>query len=745
LSTVFTYNGVSIPYPKTFDVSDESVYENGDYLYTRWSFRVGGVIFTGAYSGGEAPATALVRVEHYLEQPRKRLTYVINGRTVLDVAASVNTTGTGDCQNGPFPEVLSVVRVDGGAAIWVEFKVTAHVRSCPGGPTQSYLSNRWRESLSIDDECRTTRDRQGRIVLRSDFGADPDTFRGIVTPPIPTGFVRESSRYELTEDGLRIQYQFIDKEVYTNPSRGTFKSAATYRETCTNGATRFAEVQASVTGDIRSNRKDLLVIALSIAMQRLNRSGLQRSSNGRWLATGAFTENLYEPKVEVQLRAMLRPPKAILDGVGSINSPGLTGAGALLGNGANLPGLPGGRLEPAFPGQKPAVAKLIDGVNLPGKPSLFAGWGEVPFGSVGVGPPDPGIRGTAGLRLLAAALNDPCLNQAALNFELVGGNGNGIPVLLPSNPDPGATLGGGAGPTTSVGSGPPDPFFNPNGFLGVSSTAARTAAPRSASGNPTNFAQEVRPNVVTNPAADLATAPASDLVRGPEGEAVRPSLIFVVPTLTDLIWEIRPDSSGVYTDYRLMIRVEEDNQTAELPPQEADGSEVYEVAYVNLSKPTLRLIVEWSAERVGQPPENPAKDLGDPNAVYLRGSWNPGGLEIASDGFTFIFNTAGRYEYGFKRPKNAKYGMGVPPWVAELMGLRAVPSVYNTPNISGIWPGTTSLRQVANTIAPALPGVPSGEGVPGTGVPSLSGNLIGNQGTSLQDFLRLIDTWKQGQ
>jgi hypothetical protein len=452
MSTVFSYNGITIPYPKTTDVSDEPVYENGDYLYTKWTFRIEGVVFTGAYGGSEAAPTAFARIEHYLEQPRKRLTYTINGVKILDVAATAGVTGIGDVANGPLPEVLSIFRVDGGAAIWVSFRVTAHVRNCPGGPTQTYLSNRWQETLTIDDECRTTRTRQGDIILRSDFGAAPDSFRGLVTPPIPNGFLRESSSYQLQKDGLRIQYQFVDREVYILPPRGTFKAAATYKETCTTGAVRHAEVNASIVGDFRSNRRDLLALAVTIAVQRLNRSGIARNDkSGRWLATGAFEENLYEPKVAVSIRAMLKPGPAISDGKGKlVPSPALNNPGAF----AGVPGIPAGRLEAVFP--------RMEGVNAPGKPSVInGGWGMIPFGSDGTSP-DPGVRGTAGLRLLAAALNDPCLNQTVLNATLSGGTGSAsFPVLLPQNQDPASSSGGGAGATNP----PPDPFFNPDGFI----------------------------------------------------------------------------------------------------------------------------------------------------------------------------------------------------------------------------------------------------------------------------------------
>lgn len=407
------------------------------------------MIFPSVYTTNESAPAAFARIEHYLEQPRKRLTYVINGTTVLDVAALQSVTGTGDVANGPMPEVLSVVRVDGGAAIWVEFKVVAHVRICPGTTPQGYLSNRWKESITIDDTARTTRTRTGRVILRSDFQVAPDSFRGLATPPIPAGFVRESSNYEITTDGLQVQYVFVDKESYFLPSRGTFKSKATYKETCANGATRFAEVNCHVEGDVRSNRRDLLAIAISIAMQRLDRAGISRvATTGRWVATGAFSEELFEPIVDVQIRAMLKPGPAPSDGRGRLTN--------TVGNvppDRFVPGIGAGRLEPIF--QRP-----VEGINVPGKPSLFVGWGEAPFGSVGAGSPNPGVRGTAGLTLLAAALNDPCLSQTILNAELVGGNGNG-PIFLPQNADTGSSSGGGAGSTYP----PADPFSNPNGYL----------------------------------------------------------------------------------------------------------------------------------------------------------------------------------------------------------------------------------------------------------------------------------------
>jgi hypothetical protein len=157
---------------------------------------------------------------------------------------------------------------------------------------------------------------------------------------------------------------------------------------------------------------------------------------------------------------MIRPPAAAFDGgrltpgnqgvvpnpvgVAPINIPGI--------------GIVNNRLEAGF-----QPIRKVGAVNVPGKPSIFAGWGEVPWGSETGLAPDPGIRGTAGLALLAAALNDPCLSQTVLNAGLTSAAGSfGAPQLLPQNTDPASSQGGGAGAPVQN----PDPFFNPNQFIG---------------------------------------------------------------------------------------------------------------------------------------------------------------------------------------------------------------------------------------------------------------------------------------
>ncbi len=252
----------------------------------------------------------------------------------------------------------------------------------------------------------------------------------------------------------------------------------------------------------------------------------------------------------------------------------------------------------------------------------------------------------------------------------------------------------------------------------------------------------VPPNQVFAPRADLAEAPAADLARQAEGSALRtstvPASVIVADQLNDLLWNNRPFDSGVYTDYRIDLRIVEDTATAELSPQGGDST--YDVLYVPMAKPTLRLVAEWTAERAGQPPENPAKDLGDDNAVYIRGEWNPGGWEFDSDGVTPLFRCAGRYEYGFKKPTLAHYGAGLPPWAAELMGLPARPYIYGTPNTSGIWPesaGTT----VPLTTPTTQTSVPPREGIPG------QDRTITNSGsgTSLPDYFQQLQSWRTEQ
>ena len=147
--------------------------------------------------------------------------------------------------------------------------------------------------------------------------------------------------------------------------------------------------------------------------------------------------------------------------------------------------------------------------------------------------------------------------------------------------------------------------------------------------------------------------------------------------------------------------------------------------------------------RAGGPgPVPPKKDLGDPNAVYLHGSFDPGYIVYAADGVTPIIRTAGTYEYGFKNPAQAKWGAGFPPWAMALMEFAAVPVPYQGPRVidpgpvpsgsGGGGPSSATLGTVdpAGVAAANKPG-----GQPPTPKPAGPGEADN------QDF-HLISNWK---
>ena len=445
----------------------------------------------------------------------------------------------------------------------------------------------------------------------------------MVTPVIPPGFVRTRAHYQIQSDGLALRYNFADEEVYALPPPPAVKADGVFKVTGEKGIWRYAECSVRLTGKVTTRPSELVATAVCVVMAKLQSVGMYRDpKTGKPVLSGGVTQQLYKNEIEVTFRAILAPPvtgvgakvrdavndnlPVITAGAGSAGGaaigsfiPGVgTAAGAVVGFlGGGLYGLvardkgkPGEAPKPNRPNPVPTV---ID-------PTVFR---DKPLGTPVTSPPDPGLRGTAGLALVAAALNDPCL--------------------------------------------------------------ART------------LEVELRAD-----AEDVAVAPQGD--RESPGKAVTKASAPPPATLSladKLPERVQPEylKGGIYTHYELTIRVTEDEHLAACPEQVEDGA----THFVKLAATTLGMVVTWTAERAGEMPRVPAKDFGDPNAVYLKGDWNPGELGLGEDGATVMFRTAGRYVYGFRKPSLAKIGAGVPPWLMGMMGLTDRAVSYDGPPVFG--------------------------------------------------------------
>jgi hypothetical protein len=360
------YNGISLDYIHTQAVDDEPVWSDDgiDYLYTRRTLRVAAVVnknvLPASPVGTEPPAATMSRIRHLLEVPRQPLLFQVAGVTLIQAPPPGKAT---DAKGGPFPKRLTITQIGGSETFLINYVIETYVIECPGGAAPAYLTHRWRETASIDENFYTTRTRTGRLTVRADILSNADAARGVVVPPIPNGFKRISSEYVLQEDGLALLYTFVDREVYLQPPRPATSASGTYTESTPNGGIRFAECNVQLEGAKTSSKPALIQVAILIALTKV-RGPAGRLGSNFLLKAAAVRESLWENKVEVNVKAMV-----------SVNTDRFT---------------PGA----AFPFSQLAVPPAATDPS--GKPS------------------DPAARGTAGLALVAAVFQDPCLQQAVL-------------------------------------------------------------------------------------------------------------------------------------------------------------------------------------------------------------------------------------------------------------------------------------------------------------------------------------------
>ncbi len=120
---VLTYNGVSIASLSTKEVGyDDVMSDDGqDYVCTKVTIRVTGYVFSSSPTG--SPGANFAGIQHLLEQPRQPLVFQTD-------AVLIQADATTDVKNGPFPEVVSINRIDGIEALQIAFRVTTYRFEC---------------------------------------------------------------------------------------------------------------------------------------------------------------------------------------------------------------------------------------------------------------------------------------------------------------------------------------------------------------------------------------------------------------------------------------------------------------------------------------------------------------------------------------------------------------------------------------------------------------------------------------
>ncbi len=366
--SILSYNSVILPYAETtsflkIPVGDDV--SNTDWHLTRYEISVNcvinsnyleqlGVLIVNGNPSTDNSAAIMLAVRNKLMQRRRSLSFKFNGFELIPrEQTGLPATAFVDADNGPIPQSCQIFQLTD-VTFFIAYTIHAsywennNVVAVAGGlPTVSndrgnnVLYNRWTETADINNLQYTTRIREGKYKIRSDNfeGKVPDEIRNdFANVSIPSGFLRESSSYTITADGLAIQYRVVDKEQFKLPPEPAFKADGEYIETGTNqAATRVGRCRVRLEGSKIVPQAKLVQKAVSLAASKVLQAGavlnntpqgldftgaigIQSTSKGfANLKSVVVAVGMWENWVECSIEVLLRQKQQRLAGTTLVN------------------------------------------------------------------------------------------------------------------------------------------------------------------------------------------------------------------------------------------------------------------------------------------------------------------------------------------------------------------------------------------------------------------------------------------
>ena len=636
-TAAFSYGGYTLSHVVTKSYQHLPVYDPSgvDFLYTRHVLHIQGQLAEGLtpLNSRESPAQALRRIEHDMLRPRQNLEYSSDGHIILEVknnnqqvhevygSNGVMRSFVGpdsvapalDADNGPKPRSFNVVTMTQ-KAITVEYVVEVCLINCENSTARKrgYTSHRWSESEDYDQAGYCTLTTKGLLICASDLKVNPDQLRDIVAPVIRNGYIRESSNWCLSECGLKLSYIFRDREYFLGPPHPAKKASGQFL-ICMSSGRYFAQCTLRLEGDKSTDKQALMTRAIQIVNAKIS---------------------------AVSPQAPAAAAKAT--GPNNSQSSGLSGIGAsVVGErvvGA-LEGYNGTKKQPIVTNATFSEslyecivdvsyrcqidARVLGTVGSGAKVNMFGTPlpGSPAYNQPGIAPP---LRGNnVFLQLLASKFNDPCVMKSFTQ----------------------ATL----SPSTTVLNPPP-----------------RNETPGASPGN-----QPDAPSVTT-------VTPLKWEALEPVSYGSNPASIMVAPDVLAL-YSSPSISSGAeipYDVYTIKMSYLSKTGFDVLPGSWFDSTKAasagYDKAGFSLNKkvrkhnPVLTLIAEWSAERVGVPPEIPDPCPDDCNICLIENAIVLDEIRPI-DGGGYLHRISGRYVYKCLDTTLVPLAAAVPPFlIAEI-------------------------------------------------------------------------------
>ena len=345
-----TYNGITLPYGATTSFKQVAVRDDlgdTDWILTRFDITVNAVINLDYLpllapdlvnaSTGDTASFLMKTVRPRLLQHRKRLSFTFAGEELIPEIQEGNL-GTVDADNGPKPQTCDILELTNTtflisyhiiASYWENFADASATFTPPpvsiDNPTGNpVLFNRWTDSIDISDLSMSRRTREGKFRIRSDNAAGliADQFRfAMAQLGVPAGFLRESSRYVVSPDGLSLQYQIVDKEVFKLPPSPAYKAAGEYTESSGKAsATRFVEAWVRLEAAKTVNQSVLVQKCISVVVKKLHINFSDRGDQPSAIPISASLRlGMYDNWVHCQIKAQVTKTTKRYDNIAWMN------------------------------------------------------------------------------------------------------------------------------------------------------------------------------------------------------------------------------------------------------------------------------------------------------------------------------------------------------------------------------------------------------------------------------------------
>lgn len=288
----------------TKEFRQEQVYDASrtDLLYSKYVIRVSGFLHGHAdwsylmqYPPSSQGATSAHKGVRYQLLPRQRFRMVVGavgndipGSVIMDVSpapanmtpppgsaskpANINLYNL-DLRNGPKCNEFIVSRVTGDESFAVDAEFEIYKLECNADGTCPYntygvLSNRWAVHESYNVNVQTTRTYTGTTVLAS-ANINAMQLRWIVAPPLQPLFRRDRMEFNISTDGLTLDWTIVDQEIaYSAPYPAT-KWSYTHTESANGAQMGVSTINVTLEGRSDVNKGELTELAIYIITQKM--------------------------------------------------------------------------------------------------------------------------------------------------------------------------------------------------------------------------------------------------------------------------------------------------------------------------------------------------------------------------------------------------------------------------------------------------------------------------------------------